>query len=162
MMLTSASACAYDRRIPRPPKVELWVAETTIAASPEKVWEVITDFEAYAEWNPWLIEATGSAVVDGRVDARVRLGERVRRAKHRVFLVEQPRRLCWRDAGFTTLFATGSRCRTLEADGAGGTRLRVELRVGGGSRRMVRRKYDEALREGLEAEIRALARRAAR
>jgi uncharacterized protein YndB with AHSA1/START domain len=157
-------ACAHDpqhdRKIPRPPKVERWSSSAEIAAPPELVWEVLVDFEAYAQWNPWLTEARGNAEVGASVDARVRLGADERKAAHRVFEVDAPRRLCWRDHGYTTSFATGSRCRTLEPDGEGGTRLQVELLVGGAFRKMVARKYGADLQAGMDAETAALARRA--
>jgi len=157
-------ACAYDpqkdRKIPRPPKVESWTSQAHIAAPPEVVWKVIVDLEAYAEWNPWLSQAKGSAEVGGSVDAVVHLGEETRKAGHLVFEVEAPRRFCWRDAGFTTNFATGSRCRTLEPDGQGGTHFVVELQVGGAFRKTVRKKYGDKLQAGMDAETSALATRA--
>jgi hypothetical protein len=35
--------------------------ETVIDATPERVWAVLTDFNAYAEWNPLNIMAEGEA-----------------------------------------------------------------------------------------------------
>ena len=33
--------------------------EQEIAASPEQVWRVLTDFAAYPEWNPYVLQLTG-------------------------------------------------------------------------------------------------------
>lgn len=33
-----------------------------IAASPSRVWRILTDFDAYASWNPALLSAKGQAV----------------------------------------------------------------------------------------------------
>ncbi len=42
-----------------------------IDATPERVWEVLTDLPAYAEWNPFVTEAQGAVVVGGRLAVRV-------------------------------------------------------------------------------------------
>jgi uncharacterized protein YndB with AHSA1/START domain len=35
-------------------------AQVDIQASPERVWEVLTDFAAYPEWNPFIVQASGA------------------------------------------------------------------------------------------------------
>lgn len=42
--------------------------EIDIAASPEKIWEVLTDFRAYPEWNPFIVRITGEPSVGQRLD----------------------------------------------------------------------------------------------
>jgi len=42
--------------------------EIDIAASPDKIWDVLTDFRAYPEWNPFIIRITGEAAVGQRLD----------------------------------------------------------------------------------------------
>jgi hypothetical protein len=46
-------------------------AEITIAASPERVWQVLTDFAAYREWNPFMLEASGRAAKGERLTIRM-------------------------------------------------------------------------------------------
>lgn len=43
--------------------------EVDIDAPPEVVWEVLTDFPSYSQWNPFVVRASG----DVREGARVRL-----------------------------------------------------------------------------------------
>lgn len=40
-----------------------------IDATPEQVWEVLTDFEAYGEWNPFITSIEASGVVGERLRA---------------------------------------------------------------------------------------------
>ncbi|MCO4746736.1 MAG: SRPBCC domain-containing protein [Proteobacteria bacterium] len=150
LLLGSALAGGFETR----------VAEVEIAAPPEVVWAVLTDVDAYSEWNPWLVEAEGEMAVGGRVVAQVVLGDKQRRAGHRVDEVTPYDRFCWHDLGWFTLFAKGSRCRTLEATSDGGTRFRVELAVKGMASKTVEKSYGAALEGGLEAETQALRERA--
>lgn len=45
-----------------------------IDAPAEKVWEVLTDFERYGEWNPFCIEAASTLTPGEPIDMQVRLG----------------------------------------------------------------------------------------
>jgi len=45
--------------------------EIDIAAPPERVWEVLSDLDAYGEWNPFIVEATGSATIGDRLTLRM-------------------------------------------------------------------------------------------
>ncbi|WP_181198194.1 SRPBCC domain-containing protein [Enhygromyxa salina] len=153
---------ARDRKIPRPPKVVEWTHEAHFNAPPEQVWAVLVDFEHYADWNPWLVSASGPAEVGARVDITVVLGDKRREMWHRVVSVDEPHSFCWRDAGPTTSFATGLRCRELVDDGAGGTDFRVVLTVGGAFRSMVRKRYGPRLEASMAAETAALGEEVAR
>lgn len=162
LVLAAVCACtaydpARDRKIPRPPKVVEWSHEASIAAPPEAVWAVLLDFDHYADWNPWIVSASGPAELGARVDIEVVLDGESRSMWHRITAVEAAKRFCWRDGGPTTAFATGLRCRELVDDGAGGTRFRVELTVGGSARRTVETRYGEQLQASMEAETEALA-----
>ena len=42
-----------------------------IDATPGRVWQVLTDLPAYAEWNPFVTEASGAVVVGERLSVRV-------------------------------------------------------------------------------------------
>lgn len=45
--------------------------EIQIAASPEKVWAILTDFEAYPTWNPFIKSLTGDVNVGNTITARI-------------------------------------------------------------------------------------------
>ena len=42
--------------------------EIDIAAPPDKIWDVLTDFRAYPQWNPFIVSITGEPVVGQRLN----------------------------------------------------------------------------------------------
>ena len=67
-----------------------------IDASPELVWEVLTAFPSYPEWNPFITSAEGT-VADGET-VRLRIeppGGRTRTAEVELVAVEPGHRLAW-------------------------------------------------------------------
>lgn len=67
-----------------------------IAAPPEKVWGILTDFESYPDWNPFIIEASGRLARGERLELRMRPpGGKAMTFKPRVLEVESSRELRW-------------------------------------------------------------------
>jgi len=154
-------ACARDL-VPRTPSARSIVLreETVIAATPQRVWAVLVDLPGYSSWNPWLLQVEGKAQTGATVWADVVLGEDRRRAKHVVLAVDPNTRFCWRDAGWTTAFVYGQRCRWLVLLPDGTVLFRQELLLEGSSKKTALRRYGPALRAGMAAETAALRRRA--
>lgn len=48
------------------------VTEVDVAASPEVIWDVITDLDSYAEWNPFIVRGSGEPRVGEKLDLRMR------------------------------------------------------------------------------------------
>jgi hypothetical protein len=46
--------------------------EIEIQAPPEKVWQILSDLEHWSDWNPFIHRVHGKAVLDEKVDIRVR------------------------------------------------------------------------------------------
>ncbi|UTF52049.1 SRPBCC domain-containing protein [Natronosalvus rutilus] len=68
----------------------------TIDAPPETVWQVLLEFDAYPEWNPFLRSVEGLPVEGERLSIRVRLpGGRTRTIRTTVLTVETNRRIVW-------------------------------------------------------------------
>lgn len=71
-------------------------AEITIAAGAERVWQVLTDFAAYREWNPFMLEASGRAAQGERLTIRMQpVGGRAMTFTPTVLEAEPQRRLRW-------------------------------------------------------------------
>lgn len=69
--------------------------EIIINASKEKVWEILTDFEKYDQWNPFIIEVQGEAVAGSRLRNTMLNGESKMVFKPKVLKVEKYRYFDW-------------------------------------------------------------------
>jgi hypothetical protein len=100
-------------------------AEVQVQASPERVWEVLTDFAAYQDWNPFIVEAAGQAVPGSRLELRLRLpGRRATTIRPEVLDAEPARRLRWLGRLAVPGLFEGEHSFTIEAAGPGRVRLR--------------------------------------
>ena len=71
-------------------------AEIEIAAPPERVWQVLSDFGAYPEWNPFIRSIVGDAEVGSRLSVRIEPpGARGMTFKPTVRAVAPSRELRW-------------------------------------------------------------------
>lgn len=105
--------------------------EAMIAAPPEKVWDVLADFDRYAEWNPLNLEARGVARPGARIPMVFRnLARPTGVIRQTVTLVacERGRGLAW--AGRIPILFNGRHHFELEPEGQG-TRLRHGEDLGG-------------------------------
>jgi hypothetical protein len=96
-----------------------------IDAGPERVWQVLTDFAAYREWNPFIVSADGTPEVGSRLTLRMQpVGARAVTLTPTVLAVAPGRRLRWLGRiGLPGIF-DAEHDFSLEPRGAGGTRLR--------------------------------------
>ena len=127
-------------------------------APPELVWDVLVDFDAYVDWNPWIIEAEGIPLVGEEVSGISVLNDDERAVRHEVTEVDPSRRFCWKDLGWFVTFAEGRRCRDL-VDLGGQTELTVSLVVTGSMTGTVEKRFGQAIQDGMAAEMEALAER---
>jgi hypothetical protein len=70
--------------------------EVQIEASPEQVWDELSSFRSYEEWNPYIQEARGRAVVGGDLEVRIQApNSRERTFRPEVLVAEPGRELRW-------------------------------------------------------------------
>jgi hypothetical protein len=98
--------------------------EIDIDASPETVWEILTDFDSYAEWNPFIVSSTGNPVLGERLTNRMQPpGGKATTFKPTVTEVEPNQAFEWLGRlGVPGVFDGRHRFELSEAE-AGGTRL---------------------------------------
>ena len=71
-------------------------SEIEIDAPPEHVWAVLTDFDAYPEWNPFIRRISGELREGARLEVRIEPpGARATTFKPTVRAVERNRELRW-------------------------------------------------------------------
>ena len=70
--------------------------DIAIAANPEQVWDVLVDFDAYPEWNPFITSIAGLAQPGEQLAVALTLpGGRTIKLRPRVQAVEPTRRFAW-------------------------------------------------------------------
>ncbi|MFI0241427.1 SRPBCC family protein [Streptomyces sp. NPDC016845] len=66
-----------------------------ISADTNDVWNILVDFDRYAEWNPFIVHARGTAVRGTLLEITMRLEDREMTFTPRVTEVEPGRHLQW-------------------------------------------------------------------
>jgi hypothetical protein len=138
--------------------VASWLhSETAIHASPQRVWEVLTDFAAYPEWNPFIPRISGSLETGSRLDVQLQPpGGRCVPIRPTVQAAEPPRELRWLGhLGISGLFDGEHRFR-IEAVGTDRVRFIQEERFTGLLAPLVLRFVERGTRQGFEAMNQAL------
>jgi hypothetical protein len=107
-------------------------AEIDIAASVEEVWRILTNFDRYPEWNPFILEAEGRLVVGQRLRVVIRPPwERARTFRPTVRRVDPPHAFSWLGRlGVPGLF-DGEHVHELQPLEAGGCRYVQSERFSG-------------------------------
>jgi hypothetical protein len=71
-------------------------SEVEIAASPARVWSVLTDFERYSDWNPFISSISGMPLQGEQLRVRMQPPRRMAMTfKPRVLNAEPERELRW-------------------------------------------------------------------
>ncbi|MBB5021947.1 SRPBCC domain-containing protein [Desulfurispira natronophila] len=67
-----------------------------IQATPQQVWQVLTDFAGYAQWNPFMVSIDGKAKVGSRLQVRLQLdANRQMPISPKILELDAPYRLLW-------------------------------------------------------------------
>lgn len=69
--------------------------EIIINASRERIWKVLTDFEAYPQWNPFVVRIEGKPIIGTRLKNTLQNGEKQFQFKPIVTSVEPGKSFAW-------------------------------------------------------------------
>ena len=107
-------------------------AEIDIHATAERVWQILTDFDAYPDWNPFLVRASGTPRRGERLNLRMQpVGGRGMTFRPTVIEASPGRRLRWLGRLLAPGIFDGEHSFTIEAVGEGTVRLIQEERFRG-------------------------------
>ena len=125
--------------------------EITINASRERVWQHLTDFERYPEWNPFIVEIKGRAIKGSRLQNTLKNGDRNFVFKPIVIEADKPQKFSWLGRLWMKGIFDGYHFFILENQPAGGVRLIHGERFSGLLSRMILKKIGDQTRKNFEA-----------
>jgi len=88
--------------------------EIEIQASPEKVWQVLTDLDKYPEWNPFIHHALGKATIGNTVDIDFQPDSTGLKLHCTVVKAEPNKTLAWKYQVGTAFLLSGEHSFTIE------------------------------------------------
>lgn len=132
-----------------------------IEASPVQVWAVLTDFEKYPDWNPFIKSLTGKVAVGQTIEARLEPpGGSGMTFKPTVLAVEKNKELRWLGRLFFKGLFDGEHRFELTDNGDGSTTLRQSEQFSGILVPLFNNIIEVNTRNGFEAMNRKLKERA--
>jgi hypothetical protein len=99
-------------------------ASVEIAAAPEQVWRILTDFDSFPSWNPFMTRVEGRPEVGAKPAVTIQPpGGREMTFKPKVLEVEENRRLRWVGRWLMPGLFDGEHTLQIEPTGDGGSRF---------------------------------------
>ena len=99
-------------------------AEVDIAATPDTVWGVLTDFSAYPDWNPFVRRISGEQTSGARLHVTIQPeGGRAMSFKPRLLVFAPQKELRWKGQLLVPGVFDGEHYFQLSETSAGGVRL---------------------------------------
>ena len=134
-------------------------ASIEIDAPPELVWEILTDFDRYPEWNPFTVAVATDFEMGAAVRMKVALlGRRTQRQTEYITTLVPGQKVCWGMNETTAWLIGATRCQLLEPLDGGRTRYTSDDRITGILAPLVMLIYGRAMQRGFESVCTALKR----
>ncbi len=135
--------------------------ETEIKALPEKIWDILMDFDKYPEWNPFIKEIEGNMEVGHRLKALIAApGGKAMTFKPKVLKVEPNREFRWLGHLLFPGVFDGEHIFQIEPTANGTVRFIHREKLGGLLVPMFWKKLDKDTRAGFNQMNEALKKRA--
>ena len=123
-----------------------------VVAPPDVVWGVITDFDRYGEWNPFVVACRSTLVVGAPIVMRVRLVPwLVQPQRETVFEHESGRRFCYGVDGGAMGAIASRRCHEVTSSADGHARYASRFALSGWLAPLVRILLQRRLEQGFHA-----------
>jgi hypothetical protein len=127
-------------------------AMVEIDAPAERVWQILTDFRRYPEWNPFMPRVAGEAARRAELEVLVQPdGAKALRLKPRIVTFRPPREMRWRWLARLPGLFVGEQRFVVEALGATRSRLIHEKRFRGLAVPFLRRLLNGPVKRSFEA-----------
>jgi len=143
-------------------RAALVIDQTVRIAAPARiVWQVITDFHRYKEWNPFVVACRATLAVGESIDMHVRLlpGPTAKQ-REQIFEVVPGERLCYGLRGGFLGGVSSMRCHVVQAAGDATTEYESRFALGGRLAPVVRVMFGKRLERGFSSMTEALVHRA--
>ena len=132
-----------------------------IEASPQAIWQILTDFSAFEQWNPFIRSISGQAVQGTKLEVHIQPpGGQGMTFKPTVLVVEPEREFTWLGHFLIPGLFDGEHRFCLEPLGDNRTRFTQSERFGGLLVPLLAKDLDTKVRQGFEAMNQALKTRA--
>ena len=126
------------------------IIETSIVidSTPEKVWGILTKFEEYALWNPFMTKVIGSATLNSKIEVNIKTISGKKRTYYPIITrCETNKELRWKGKSFLPGVFDGERIFILENSNDDKILFYHKEIFSGLGVRLVGNKLDESLRE---------------
>ncbi|MDX2003466.1 MAG: SRPBCC domain-containing protein [Chitinophagales bacterium] len=123
-----------------------------IHAAPSKVWQVLTDFEKYPQWNPFIKYIKGAPVVGGKIEARIEPpGAKGMVFRPKVLVFQANKQFRWKGHLLVPALFDGEHIFELQDNGDGSTTLVHQEIFTGVLVPLFKKMLDENTLQGFEA-----------
>ena len=91
------------------------ITRIEIRSNPEKVWKILTDFQLYEYWNPFIIRVAGSPIRGEKIEIELRTAAQKTRVYRPVMImVDPPTELRWYGKAILPLILDGEHIFTIQ------------------------------------------------
>lgn len=137
--------------------------EIVIEALADRVWQILTDFAKFPEWNPFIKKMIGEPRIGARLEVRLEPPQgRAMTFRPKMVHLETNREMCWLGKLWIPGLFNGEHCFTIEALDEKGVRFVQHEKFTGLLVPLMARSLDRDTKSGFEAMNRALKERAER
>lgn len=120
-----------------------------IISTPEKIWDVLTNFEEYELWNPFMTKVVGNASLGSKIEVNIKTISGKNRSYYPIITkYETNKELRWKGKSFLPGVFDGERVFVLEKSDDDKVSFSHKEIFSGLGVKLVGNKLDENLREG--------------